>query len=88
MSLVQMGQCNGCGSVRNDVIFNSHWWDLMWAFESASPASLNTFNLGSLINKPTCFQSENPTCIDLILTNKKSLNSNILEVGIPITVAP
>ena len=45
---------------------------------------MNTFNLDSLINKPTCFQSANPTCIDLILTNKKSFfkNSNVLEVGI------
>ena len=45
---------------------------------------MNTFNLESLINKPTCFQSANPTCIDLILTIKKSLfkNSNVLEVGI------
>ena len=41
---------------------------------------LNTFN----INKPTCFESTNSTCIDLILTNKKSLfkNSNVLEVRI------
>ena len=45
---------------------------------------MNTFYLDSLINKPTRFQSANPTCIDLILTNKKSLfkNSNVLEVGI------
>ena len=45
---------------------------------------MNTFNLESLTNKPTCFQSANPTCIDLILTNKKSLfkNSDILAVGI------
>ena len=45
---------------------------------------MNTFNLESLINKPTCFQSANPTCIDLILTSKESLfiNSNALEVGI------
>ena len=37
-----------------------------------------------LINKPTCFQSAKPNCIDLILTNKKELfkNSNVLEVGI------
>ena len=44
----------------------------------------NTFNLDSLINKPTCFQSPNPICIDLNVTNKKSLfkNSNVLEVGI------
>ena len=46
--------------------------------------SMNTFNLDSSTNKPTCCQSANPTCIDLILTNKKSLfkNSNVLEVGI------
>ena len=45
---------------------------------------MNTFNLDSLINKPTCFQSANPTCIDLILTNQKSLfkNSSVLVVGI------
>ena len=24
ISLAQIGQCNGCGSVMNDVIFNSH----------------------------------------------------------------
>ena len=43
---------------------------------------MNTFNLESLINKPTCFQSSNPTCINLILTNKKSFFkiSNVLEV--------
>ena len=34
---------------------------------------MNTFNLESLINEPTCFQSASPTCIDFILTNKKSL---------------
>ena len=45
---------------------------------------MNTFNLESLINKPTCFQSANPIYTDLILTNKKSLfkNSNVLELGI------
>ena len=45
---------------------------------------IRTFNLESLINKPTCFQSVNPTCIELILTNTKSLlkNSNVLKVEI------
>ena len=45
---------------------------------------MNTFYLDSLINKATFFQSAYPTCIDLILTNKKSLfkNSDVLEVGI------
>ena len=32
---------------------------------------MTTFDLECLIKKPTCFRSSNPTCIDLILTNKK-----------------
>ena len=32
---------------------------------------MNTFDLEWLINKPICFQSTSPSCIDLILTNKK-----------------
>ena len=45
---------------------------------------LNLFKLKSLISSPTCFQSTNPTCIDLILTNQEDLfsNSNTCEVGI------
>ena len=37
-----------------------------------------------LIKKPTCFQSKNLSCIDLILTNKKDLikYSHVFEVGI------
>ena len=31
-----------------------------------------SFDLESLINSPTCYESVNPTCIDLILTNKKN----------------
>ena len=40
--------------------------------------------MNNLINKPTCFQSNKPTCIDLILTNKKNLFklSNTFETGI------
>ena len=34
---------------------------------------MSTFNFDCLIQKPTCFQSVNPTCIDLILTNKKNI---------------
>ena len=30
---------------------------------------MNSFGLECLIKKPTCFQSKNPICIDLILTN-------------------
>ena len=45
---------------------------------------VNTFDLESLIKKPTCFQSTSPSCIDFILTNKKEFfkNSNVLEVEI------
>ena len=30
---------------------------------------MTTFDLECLIKKPTCFQSSNPTCVDLILTS-------------------
>ena len=42
-------------------------------------------NLESLIKKPTCYKShENPTCIDLILTNKPGYfrRSNVFETEI------
>ena len=45
---------------------------------------MSTFDLEWLIKKPTCFQSSNPTCIDLILLNKKDFfkNTDVIEVGI------
>ena len=45
---------------------------------------MTLFNLESLINTPTFFESEKPRCIDLILTNKKSLfkNPKTFEDGI------
>ena len=47
-------------------------------------ALIQVYNLNNLINKPTCFQSNTPTCIDLILNNKKYLFklSNTFEAGI------
>ena len=44
---------------------------------------LNLFNLQSLTSTPTCFQSTNPKCIDLILTNQEDLfsNSDTCEAG-------
>ena len=59
----------------NLVIENKHFEEL-----------LNLFNLKNLISSPTCFQSTNPTSIDLILTNQEELfsNSNTCEVGISI----
>ena len=45
---------------------------------------LSLCNIKSLISSPTCFQSINPTCIDLILTNQEDLfsSSSTCEVGI------
>ena len=45
---------------------------------------MTLFNLESLRNTRTCFQSEKPRCIDLILTNKKSLfkNCKMFQVAI------
>ena len=46
--------------------------------------SCNTYNLRSLITKPTCYKNpENPTCIDLILTNHpySFQNSCVFEIG-------
>ena len=45
---------------------------------------ITTFDLECLIKKPTCFQSSNPTCVDLILTKKKEFfkNADVIEVVI------
>ena len=45
---------------------------------------LSLFKIKSLISSPTCFQSINPMCIDLILTNQEDVfsNTNTCEVGI------
>ena len=37
---------------------------------------MSTFDMESLIKKPTCFQSAKQNCIDLILTNEKELFKN------------
>ena len=49
---------------------------------------MNAFDLECLIKKPPCFQSTSPSCIDLVLTNKKKFfnNSNAFEVVILITI--
>ena len=44
-------------------------------------------NLKSLINKPTCYKNQqNPTCIDLILTNRPDYfqHSNVFETRISV----
>ena len=41
------------------------------------------YSLKSLIKKPKCFKNpDNPTCIDLILTNRRFQNSTIIETGL------
>ena len=45
----------------------------------------SSFNLASMINKPTCFKNpEKPSCIDLILTNcpRSFQNSCVIETGL------
>ena len=44
---------------------------------------MSTFDLECLIKTPTCFRSSNPTCIDLIFTNKKEffIITDVIEVG-------
>ena len=43
-----------------------------------------SFDLASLIDLTTCYKSLNPTCIDLILTNKKNhfMKSTAFETGL------
>ena len=45
---------------------------------------MSTLDLECLIKKANCFESSNPTCIDLTLTDKKELfkNTDVIEVGI------
>ena len=43
---------------------------------------MNTFVLEWLTKKPTCFQSTSPSCVDLVLTNKKEFFKTSKEVGI------
>ena len=53
--------------------------------EDAMQAFCNVYNLKSLINEPTCFKSiDNPSCIDLILTNKARsfIKSSVVETGL------
>ena len=53
--------------------------------ESKMDNFLGTFLLASLIQENTCFKSlENPSCIDLFLTNSKNsfINSTVISAGI------
>ena len=45
---------------------------------------MRSFDLESLINSPTCYKSTNPSCIDVVLTNKKNhfIKSAAFETGL------
>ena len=47
-------------------------------------AIIQAYDLSSLIQKTTCYQSHTPSCIDLILTNRKHLFqlSKTFETGL------
>lgn len=63
---------------------NIRSFDLTIANESLENV-MGTFDPERLRKNPTCFQSSNPSCRDLILTNKKGFfkNTRVIEVGIP-----
>lgn len=48
--------------------------------------AITTFHIENLKKSPTCCQSKNPRCIDLILTTQKNFvkYSNVLDGGIPV----
>ena len=52
--------------------------------DSAIKAFMDTYKLVKLSKNPTCHKSENPRCIDLILTNCKShfQNTTNVETGL------
>ena len=73
MSLVQMGQCDRCGSVRNDVIFNSH-------LESGA---------GPWVSIPCLLQDTNhiywyhlPKMINQEKTQNSEMRSNLQQIGL------
>ena len=50
--------------------------------QSCMKAFCESYNLSSLIKEPTCYKNpQNPSCIDLILTNLK--NSCMIQTGLP-----
>ena len=40
----------------------------------------DSYNLSNLVKSPTCFKSDSPRCIDLILTNRKRIFQNTVVI--------
>lgn len=52
--------------------------------EDVISSFVDNYNLSSLVRSPTCFKSDNPRCIDLILTNRnRNFQSTVvIETGL------
>ena len=55
-----------------------------WDLSNHLPDAKDAFNLTNLVNKPTCFKSQDGTLIDLMLTNRMRsfLKSQNFEIGL------
>ena len=55
-----------------------------WDSSNHLPDAKDAFNLTNLVNKPTCFKSQDGTLIDLMLTNRMRsfLKSQNFEIGL------
>ena len=61
---------NLSGKIINSYKFKENFEIILFEF-NVSNKYISIFDPESLIDLPTCYKSINPTCIDLILTNKK-----------------
>ena len=73
-------------SVKRNLRMLACWFEykniiLIWEFrpycwDKNLDVFMNAFDLECLIKKPACLQSTSPSCIDLVLTNKKEFFKN------------
>ena len=71
-----------CGKYENLILFGDFNAEIC---EDEMQLFCTTYNFKSLVNKPTCFKNpNNPSCIDLILTNKSLSfqNTSMIETGL------
>ena len=75
---------NDISFTKVDTIPNVWKLCLAWRYVKTLKNFENSFYLDSLIDKPTCYKSINPACIDLILANKKNdfMKLATFEIGI------
>ena len=81
---------NSIGNVLNDLCLKYENFILIGDFnseidEDAMSIFCTTYNLKNLVKEPTCFKNvENPSCIDLILTNKPLhfQSTKVIESGL------